>query len=348
MLLALVSLIEPITGVCANPVAFRLQHGQLLLSIDCSSTMESILQSLYASCRSKPCHSFSNIRAQDMDIFVRNIRGGLLTFWVYRILYYLDLCFIKLSILLFYNYFASAHRTFHRLVRGLMVFVSVGTLAMIIASIMMCNPPSDAWSVEVFLHGGQGIHDFKCYDPTILWFFSAGFNLVTDFVIWVLPIPFLLNLQSMPVRRRLGLVAIFSVGILAIVASAIRLWIMTLWTSSFVEQGKQTGNFLIWGQVEQHAGIISASIPFLRPIYRKLFGSSQQRRHQPSPGPIRKLLAKNATPEVATLEVHRTPIIPSPSPTATAHSAFRMSPSPLSPISPISPLRPPMVVSSAL
>jgi hypothetical protein len=285
-----------------------------------------------------------------MEFFARNVRGGLLTFWIYRLIYLLDLCLIKVSILLFYNHFASANKAFHRIVRGLMLLVVLGSLAMIVASIMGCNPPSDAWSPRVFIHGGMGIKDFHCYDPTNLWYFSAGFNLLTDFVIWVLPLPFFLNLQSMPLKRRLGLVGIFSIGIFAIVASAIRLWIMTLWTSNFMEQGRQTGNFLIWGQVEQHAGIISASIPFLRPIARKVFGSSRK-RHQPSPGPGRKLLPQNPSPEIVTFDAQRTPIIPSPSPTQTAnsgHSPYRVPPSPLSPLSPVSPSRPAVSMGSAV
>ncbi|KAF2191170.1 hypothetical protein K469DRAFT_732655 [Zopfia rhizophila CBS 207.26] len=215
------------------------------------------------------------------------VRGSLLTFWIYRIIYILDLCLIKISILLFYNYVASAHKSFH-------------------------------WIV--FFNGAKGIKNFKCYNPVILWFFSAGFNLVTDLIIWVLPMPFLLNLQSMPIKRRLELVGIFSIGIIAIIASGIRLWIMVLWTSSFIEQGKQTGNFLIWGQVEPHAGIISASIPFLRPLVRKAFGVGQ-RREQPSPSPAANLLAQNQTPENPLSP--RTPIIPSPSPTIASSVATR-------------------------
>ncbi|KAF2198561.1 hypothetical protein GQ43DRAFT_151604 [Delitschia confertaspora ATCC 74209] len=285
-------------------------------------------------------HYMDYPKAFSLDYFIRNVEGGLLAFWIYRIIYLLSLCLIKLSILLFYNYFASTNKAFHRWVRGLMVIVVLASFSMIVASIMMCNPPSDAWSARVFVNGGMGVKDFHCYNPTVMWFFSAGFNLLTDFIIWILPMPFLLNLRSMPLKRRLELVAIFSIGIVAIIASAIRLYIMSLWARDFFEQAKQTGNFLIWGQVEQHAGIISASIPFLRPLVRKIFSPRGERRNQFSPCGRKKLLGKPATPEVPTPEagtieeIRRAPIIPSPSPTLNPRSRYHPPPSPMSPLQP--------------
>ncbi|KAF2473359.1 uncharacterized protein BDR25DRAFT_323909 [Lindgomyces ingoldianus] len=268
---------------------------------------------------------------ESFEILSSIVRGGLLTFWIYRINYIVDLCLVKVSILLFYNYVASSHKSFHRIVRGIITIVVIASFSMIIAGALTCIPPSDAWSTKVFFDGFRGIYTAQCYDPTILWFFNAGFNLVTDLVIWILPIPFVLNLQSMPVKRRLELIGIFSIGIVAIIASAIRLWILVLWASNFMEQGKHTGDFLIWGQVEQHAGIISASIPFLRPLYRKAI-HARRGRNQPSPSPAAKLL--HPTPPIQP----RTPIIPSPSPTFGSSTApFKAPASPLSPISPVSP-----------
>lgn len=261
--------------------------------------------------------------------------GGLLTWWIYRLFYLVDLCLIKISILLFYNYVASAHKSFHRITKALMIVVLASTFGMLVAAIFSCNPPSDAWNFDVFWNGLIGIYATQCYNPTVLWFFSAGFNLVTDCVIWILPIPFVLNLQSMPVKRRLELVGIFSIGIMAIIASAVRLWVLVEWSSGFEKQGLNSGNLLIWGQVEQHAGIISASIPFLRPLVRKTF--RQAREQQPSPSPAAKLIAPQLTPGSNQI-APRTPIIPSPSPTfGSQNSPFRAPQSPLSPISPVQP-----------
>jgi hypothetical protein len=263
--------------------------------------------------------------------------GNLLFTWIYRLNYIISLCLIKTSILLFYNYVASSHKWFHRIVRGIIAVVIITSFSMMVAGIFSCNPPSDSWSFEVFWNGYLGIHSKHCYNPTTLWLFNAGFNLVTDTVIWILPIPFLLNLQSMPARRRLELIGIFSIGIMAIVASSIRLRVIVLWLSDWKKQGENTANLMIWSQVEQHAGIISASIPFLRPLLRKAFAARSERH---SPSPAAKLIAPVPV---------RTPIIPSPSPTfGSTNSPFRPPPAPLAPISPISPITPEVDIGSAV
>ncbi|KAF2262787.1 hypothetical protein CC78DRAFT_301265 [Lojkania enalia] len=277
------------------------------------------------------------------EAFAEIIQGGLLSWWIYRIFYLVDHCLIKVSILLFYIYVASSRKSFHWIVKGIMAFIVLGSVGMVIAAIFSCVPPSDAWSFDVFWNGFYGIHPDQCYNPIYLWYFSASFNLFTDTVIWILPPLFLMNLQSMHGRRRLELIGIFSVGIMAVVASAIRLWVLVLWTSGFIKQGENTGNLIIWGQVEQHAGIIAASIPFLRPLYRKVFGSCSKRQ-QPSPGPAAKLIQPHLTPEGNPM-AQRTPIIPSPSPTfGSSSEPFKVPQSPLSPISPISPIRPELPV----
>lgn len=200
---------------------------------------------------------------------------------------------------------------------------------MIFAAIFTCYPVSDAWSFDVFEGGFYGIHATQCYNPGPFWLFNAGYNLVTDILIWTLPILFFLNLSTMPLRRRVELIATFSVGIMAIAASAVRLRTMVLWLSDFTKQGENTANLLLWSQVEQHTGIIAASIPFLRPIFRKVL-TRVRSREQGSPSPDARLVEGGALEHPDML---RTPIIPSPSPTLGSSDKEFMPPrEPLEPI----------------
>jgi hypothetical protein len=260
-------------------------------------------------------------------------RGALLFMWIFRLNYMINHLLIKISILLFYCYIASTHRIFHLVVRLMLTVIALGSMAMMLTSIFICYPVSDAWSTKVFLDGIKGIYKAKCLNPTPLWLANASFNLATDVFIWFLPIPFVLNLRSMSVRRRLELSAIFSIGIIAVSASTVRLYVIVRWLSSFEENGKQWGNLLIWSQVEQHAGIIAASIPFLRPLVRKVMKVTR-RDDQQSPGPVAKLVVGDQSTHVTPVPI-RTPIIPSPAPTyASDTGAFQFPPSPLSPIRP--------------
>lgn len=206
---------------------------------------------------------------------------------------------------------------------------------MIIASILMCIPITDAFSWEVWVRGVfQHTFDAHCYNPNPFWLFNAVYNLATDVLIWTLPILFFLNLPTMPLKRRLELIGIFSVGIMAVIASAFRLHTTILWLSDYTQQALSTPDLLLWSQVEQHVGLIAASIPFLRPLFRRAMVKVRS-REQPSPGPGRRLVG-DGTPEW-TPGMFRTPIIPSPSPTFSRCSReFRPPRSALPPIEPTS------------
>ena len=249
--------------------------------------------------------------------------------WIFRLNYIIDHLLIKTSILLFYNYVTAAHRAYYWIVRGMLGLVIVAGIVMAFVSIFICNPPQLAWDAKVFFLEFQGIFPTQCMNPSTLWATQAAYNLATDGVIWLLPMPFFMSLRSMPVRRRIELVAIFSLGVVAIAASAVRLHITMRWISNWDESGLQWGNLLIWSQVEQHVGIIAASIPFLRPILRKVV--KRVRARSPSPDP--RLIAGRVTPP-SQVNRPRTPIIPSPAPTYGSDDAFRPPATPLVPIKP--------------
>lgn len=250
--------------------------------------------------------------------------------WIFRLNYIIDHLLIKTSILLFYNYVAAAHRSYYWIVRTMLAFVIVSSVTMAVVSILICHPPRVAWDGYVFLDElVRQVRPEKCINPTPLWRTQASYNLATDVIIWLLPMPFLISLRSMPIRRRVELIAIFSLGIIAIGASAIRLFFTQRWLEGWEESGLQWGNLLVWSQVEQHTGIIAACMPFLRPIMRKIL--KRVRARSPSPGP--QLIAERITPSVLAIPP-RAPIIPSPAPTFGSDDAFRPPATPLSPIKP--------------
>ncbi|EDU44225.1 conserved hypothetical protein [Pyrenophora tritici-repentis Pt-1C-BFP] len=198
------------------------------------------------------------------------VLGTLISWWIYRLSYNLALGFVKLSILFFYRTIAS-NRTFRRLVYATMAIVVMYTIGAVIAAILQCENPSDAWSpanyFATFDKFDPNRRQPKCYDPVKLWAFSAAANLLSDVIILLLPLPALLSLR-IPMSKRLALIGVFSVGLLAIVASSIRVWVMALWAESPSNSARYGNDLLLWGQVETNSGIISASVPFLRLLFR--------------------------------------------------------------------------------
>jgi hypothetical protein len=246
--------------------------------------------------------------SQDKRLQVQSaLAGTLLTWWIYRITYIIGLCFAKLSILFFYRAIAS-RTTFRRVIWATIVFVSLSTIAITIGSIFQCQRPSDAFSVAQFASqfknpGQPKIRRGKCFNPTLLWVFSAAINLFTDVVILLVPIPTLLSLR-VPISKRLALVGIFSVGIMAIVASCVRMWIMALWSESISNSGQFGAELLLWGQVEVNAGIQSASVPFLRLLFRR---DTARTKDVESPPPMQLRNANNKPLELNSLQIFAGP-----------------------------------------
>jgi hypothetical protein len=200
------------------------------------------------------------------------VKGIMITWWMYRLSYVVALCFVKLSILYFFRSIAS-HRTLRHVVNGTIVFVGVYSFGATIAAAFQCRRPSDAWNTDTYFAQFDDVPNpnapkTECYDPTIYFLFTAALNLFSDVVILLLPIPTLLSL-SVPLRQRLALVGIFSVGIMAIVASSVRMRVMTLWAASPWNSAIYGSDLLLWGQVETNSGIISASVPFLRLLFKR-------------------------------------------------------------------------------
>jgi hypothetical protein len=94
---------------------------------------------------------------------------------------------------------------------------------------------------------------------------QSTLNVVTDFMIYALPIPTLFSL-SLPWSQRIGLVVLFSVGGVIVVAGSFRAyWIhYTLFeTYDATWEGYQ---IWVWTAVETNVGVICGCIPALKPL----------------------------------------------------------------------------------
>jgi hypothetical protein len=94
---------------------------------------------------------------------------------------------------------------------------------------------------------------------------QSTLNVVTDFMIYALPIPTLFSL-SLPWSQRIGLVVLFGVGGVIVVAGSFRAyWIhYTLFeTYDATWEGYQ---IWVWTAVETNVGVICGCIPALKPL----------------------------------------------------------------------------------
>ena len=148
---------------------------------------------------------------------------------------------------------------------------------MVFVNAFECPKPSDAWSVEILFQGSG-----SCRDLHPIYYSQAGFNIASDIAILLLPMPVLYNLQ-MRRNKRIALIAIFSAGSVAVIASGVRIYALTIWSAPHADVPYEGAHILIWSQIEINTAIISASIPSLKPLFKHAFGLSTARsRTRPS------------------------------------------------------------------
>jgi hypothetical protein len=111
---------------------------------------------------------------------------------------------------------------------------------------------------------------------------QSTLNVVTDFLIYALPIPTLIRL-SLPWSQRIGLIVLFSVGGVIVVAGSFRAyWVhfVLFKTYDVTWEGFQ---IWVWTAVETNVGVICGCIPALKPLLFPARARNQGSRDRSKP-----------------------------------------------------------------
>jgi hypothetical protein len=123
-------------------------------------------------------------------------------FWASVIVYNTGLTLVKVSILLqFLQFFVGT--TIRRIAWGVLSIVAAYGLWTFLGSVFACTPIAFFWDRNI--PGGH------CLDLLVVWFSNASFNIVTDFIICILPIPVLKTLR-LPKKQKYILTVVFMLG----------------------------------------------------------------------------------------------------------------------------------------
>jgi len=184
--------------------------------------------------------------------------------------------FCKLSVLILYRgIFAqasSANRWANHIVTGLVVLQTVWVFVCFMT-----------WCIPLEAHWNPMITDKWCW-PDEIWTFNNSTHLITDFMIFCLPLPMLRQL-NVPRRQRIFLFLIFSVGFFVCFVSIIRLIIVSRAQTDPILLMDYTYNLAsvsYWNSIEINLGIIVACLMTLRPLAArfvpKIFASTIRSR----------------------------------------------------------------------
>jgi hypothetical protein len=139
----------------------------------------------------------------------------LMTSWFNQLLLVIIMALVKLSLLISYLRFFT-QPLFRRLTWAMVALIVSWALAYMIALFLVCKPLKDYWETIQF-------NPPNCIDQSASTFSFSITNLATDLMVLILPMRTLWMLK-LPIRERLVLITVKDIGILACVASAVRVY----------------------------------------------------------------------------------------------------------------------------
>jgi hypothetical protein len=190
------------------------------------------------------------------------ITNVLYFYFLGEIFYVLALGISKISILFFYLRVFPC-KDFRRVIYGVMGLSAAYTVAFFFATTFQCTPISYAWTQW------DGLHQGRCNDIHLQGWIAAGINIILDTIVMVLPLKHLARL-NMNLKKKLMVMTMFSVGIIVIFTSAMRLYSLAHFANSknitwdYVEAG-------YWSLVEIDVSIICGCMPALRLLVSKMW-----------------------------------------------------------------------------
>ncbi|KAL8954995.1 MAG: hypothetical protein Q9193_006969 [Seirophora villosa] len=117
-------------------------------------------------------------------------------------LYLISIMSTKIAILLLNKAIFGIKRSFRFLCYAMMVIVASYCVIFFFIVAFNCNPVQKTWHTLTFTGPA------KCFSHTRIEFIIGGFNIATDFIILIMPIPIILSL-NLDSKRKLGVLAIF-------------------------------------------------------------------------------------------------------------------------------------------
>ncbi|KAG0136580.1 hypothetical protein HOY82DRAFT_667349 [Tuber indicum] len=187
--------------------------------------------------------------------------------YVAQIFYFACLGFCKASVILFVIRLTTS-KTTTRVAWSLLTFTTCFSLAAVLVSIFSCVPPEYFW--KMVTPEGKNMKGV-CLDQRALQYTLPAVNIFTDFFVWLLPLKMIWNVQ-LPPRQKKGLVGIFALGGLGVLAGIFRLFSINVFVNS-KDPSFDGVDISVWSIVEATISIVCGSAPAIKPFFSKFLPS---------------------------------------------------------------------------
>ncbi|KAK6521783.1 hypothetical protein TWF506_001987 [Arthrobotrys conoides] len=166
----------------------------------------------------------------------------------------------KLSILSFYLRL-SASPTFRFLVYSGMIFALATGISFMFVIIFQCSPINAYWDLT--------LPKAKCVNESAANIANAVINSFCDLYVFSLPIKDMLGLR-LPLRQRISLVVLFSLGGVVCIAGWLRVWQLTSVLKRTYDNTWYGPTMYILTAVECDVAILCGCLPALKPLMAKV------------------------------------------------------------------------------
>ncbi|KAK3328765.1 hypothetical protein B0H66DRAFT_596382 [Apodospora peruviana] len=164
----------------------------------------------------------------------------------------------KTSFLLQYRRIFQAEKRTRKICLYLLIFLAAWGITQEFLVGFACNP------VAIFIPSQASV----CISSLMVWYLTSVMNIVTDFIVFMVPLPAIRGLQLRR-KQKLLVTSVFCLGFFTCVISIVRLFTL----HSAINTTDPTWDNVpsaYWSVVELNCGILCASLPPLRPLLRRM------------------------------------------------------------------------------
>ncbi|KAK4499080.1 hypothetical protein PRZ48_009592 [Zasmidium cellare] len=196
------------------------------------------------------------------------LQNTLRLYFADQILYQVCMGLFKTAVLIWYTrIFETANKKkFRRICWSLVGVVAIFTTASVFATLFQCDPINVAWLSK----------PADCFDTNAYWYARAYFNMVTYFIIALLPMPSIFGITGfidglqMSKKRMMSLCALFAIELFVCIAAVLRLRSIGP-AALMLDRTWNSIDLIMWSIIEDNMGIICACLPALaKPTGRML------------------------------------------------------------------------------
>ncbi|RGP73078.1 hypothetical protein FLONG3_6393 [Fusarium longipes] len=165
----------------------------------------------------------------------------------------------KTSLLTFYLQL-SPQIWFRRVIFGTITFVILYTIIISTLLLFGCNPIQTAWDTFRFASG-------KCVDNAVVYIIIAVVNIISDLILFVIPIPMISQLK-MPLGQKIRVAILFGIATITVATSIIRMvYLPALLGALDIPWVAAPAN--VWSIAKANLFIVCGSMPTLRKFFKR-------------------------------------------------------------------------------